>query len=224
MESNNQKNKNEIEIISDKINKLEKDLLLNKNKKEDIDDLRLDSLESLDLFNNQVNKDKESRENKFQELINEAQNNEQLVENKINELNQNQDNNMIEISNKLNEFKKQQEIINEQNMKEMDQLNKGISEQIKEFESIKRSLMNEKNNNNKIMMEKRIDNLEKEIDEWLEFSKKMDKLMEQNMEENNGKLQDINNQINNLSQTVNDKLKEMKKYIDITFENYFVNI
>ena len=44
------------------------------------------------------------------------------------------------------------------------------------------------------------------------------------MEENNGKLQDINNQINNLSQTVNDKLKEMKKYIDITFENYFVNI
>ena len=177
MESNNQKNKNEIEIISDKINKLEKDLLLNKNKKEDIDDLRLDSLESLDLFNNQVNKDKESRENKFQELINEAQNNEQLVENKINELNQNQDNNMIEISNKLNEFKKQQEIINEQNMKEMDQLNKGISEQIKEFESIKRSLMNEKNNNNKIMMEKRIDNLEKEIDEWLEFSKKMDKLI-----------------------------------------------
>ena len=74
------------------------------------------------------------------------------------------------------------------------------------------------------MIGKRIDNLEKEIDEWLEFSKKMDKLMEQNLEENNGKLQDINNQINNLRQTFNDKLKEMKNYIDSTLENYFVNL
>ena len=220
LESNNQKNKIEIEIISEKINKLEKDLSLNKNKKEDIDDLRLDSIESLDLFNNQVNKDKESREIKYQELIKEAQNNESFIENKINELNQNQDNNMNEITNKLNEFKKQQDIINEQNTKEMDQLNKGISDQIKEFESIKRSLIDEKNNN-KIMIGKRIDNLEKEIDEWLEFSKKMDKLMEQNFEENNGKLQDINNQINNLRQTFNDKLKEMKNYIDTTSELFF---
>ena len=104
----------------------------------------------------------------------------------------------------------------------MEQLNKGISEQIKEIESIKRSL-NDNKSNNKIIIEKRINDLEKEIDEWLEYSKKLDKLIEQNMKENEEKLKDINNQTIKFRQEVNDKFKEMKSYIDTTLENYSAN-
>ena len=104
----------------------------------------------------------------------------------------------------------------------MEQLNKGISEQIKEIESIKRSL-NDNKSNNKIIIEKRINDLEKEIDEWLEYSKKLDKLIEQNMKENEEKLKDSNNQTIKFRQEVNDKFKEMKSYIDTTLENYSAN-
>ena len=154
-------------------------------------------------------------------MIKESQNNNLMIENKIKELNQNQEMSLNEISNKLEDYKKQQIIINEQNNKEMEQLNKGISEQIKEFESIKRSLLDDKSNNKK-MVEKRIDNLGKEIDEWLEYSKKLHNLMEKNMEENETKLKDINNQMIDFRQDVNVKFNEMKMYVDTTLENYSI--
>ena len=206
----------------EKVDKLEKDLILNKKDNDEIEVLQTENLESLDNFNNKVAHENETRENQYQEIVKESQNNNLILENKINDLNQNQEKNINEISNKLIEFKKQQIIINEQNNKEMDQLNKGISEQIKELDSIKRSLANDKDNN-KIVIEKRIDELEKEINEWLEYSKKLDKLMEQNMKENETKLKDINNQMINLKQDVNDKFKEMKIYVDATLENYSAN-
>ena len=83
--------------------------------------------------------------------------------------------------------------------------------------------MNDNKSNNKIIIEKRINDLEKEIDEWLEYSKKLDKLIEQNMKENEEKLKDINNQTIKFRQEVNDKFKEMKSYIDTTLENYSAN-
>ena len=222
LENENTKNKDEIEVISDKINKLEKDLLTDKNKQKINEDIQLENLENLDDFNNNLNNENELRENKYQEMIKETQNNEIILEKHINEINQKQEDNMNEIFNKLNEFKNQQTLINEKNLKDLDQLNTGISKQIEELENIKRSLKDE-NANNKIMIEQKIEKLEKEINEWLEFSKKMDELMEQNMEENNNKLIEINNQMNNFKQNVSEKLKETKIYIDTVLENYSRN-
>ena len=155
-------------------------------------------------------------------MIKETQNNEINLEKHIKEINQKQDYNMNEIFNKLNEFKKQQTFINEKNLKEIDQLTIGISKQIEELENIKRSLRDE-NANNRIIIEQRIDKLEKEINEWMEFSKKMDELMLKNMEESNNKLIEINKQVDNFKQNVSEKLKETKKYIDSVLENYSRN-
>ena len=223
LENINVENKKEIEIINDRINKLENDLMLNKtnNNNNEIDNLQLESLESLDNFNNKVNKENEIRENKYKELIKETQNNEMLLENHINEINQKQEYNINEITNKLNEFKKQQFMLNEQNMKNIEQLNHGISEQIREYENIKQSLeSNFDNNNNKKILETKINNLEREVDEWLEFSKKIDQLMVENMEKNLEKIEEINGQMKNFRENVNNQFKEMKIYIDKTIDNF----
>ena len=225
LENINVENKKEIEIINDRINNLENDLMLNKanenNNNNEIDNLQLESLESLDNFNNKVNKENEIRENKYKELIKETQNNEMILENHINEINQKQEYNINEITNKLNEFKKQQFMLNEQNMKNIEQLNHGISEQIREYENIKQSLeSNFDNNNNKKILETRINNLEREVDEWLEFSKKIDQLMVENMEENLEKIEEINSQMKNFRENVNNQFKEMKIYIDKTIDNF----
>ena len=225
LENINVENKKEIEIINDRINNLENDLMLNKtnenNNNNEIDNLQLESLESLDNFNNKVNKENEIRENKYKELIKETQNNEMILENHINEINQKQEYNINEITNKLNEFKKQQFMLNEQNMKNIEQLNHGISEQIREYENIKQSLeSNFDNNNNKKILETRINNLEREVDEWLEFSKKIDQLMIENMEENLEKIEEINSQMKNFRENVNNQFKEMKIYIDKTIDNF----
>lgn len=223
LENNTINNKNDIESLINKIDKLEKDLILNKDKKSLNDDLQLENLESFDKFNNKLNNENEIREDKYQELIKETRNNENMIENQINEISKKQDYNMNEIFDKLNEFKKQQIIINEKNKIEIDQLNKGISEQIKEFENIKKSIKKENENNNKKMLEKRLDDLENEINGWLEFSKKIDELIEQNMKENNLKLEEINLQMNKFRQNVSDNLKETKTYIDKTIEAFIVN-
>ena len=223
LENINVENKKEIEIINDRINKLENDLMLNKtnNNNNEIDNLQLESLESLDNFNNKVNKENEIRENKYKELIKETQNNEMILENHINEINQKQEYNINEITNKLNEFKKQQFMLNEQNMKNIEQLNHGISEQIREYENIKQSLeSNFDNNNNKKILETKINNLEREVDEWLEFSKKIDQLMVENMEKNLEKIEEINGQMKNFRENVNNQFKEMKIYIDKTIDNF----
>ena len=225
LENINVENKKEIEIINDRINNLENDLMLNKtnenNNNNEIDNLQLESLESLDNFNNKVNKENEIRENKYKELIKETQNNEMILENHINEINQKQEYNINEITNKLNEFKKQQFMLNEQNMKNIEQLNHGISEQIREYENIKQSLESDlNNNNNKKILETRINNLEREVDEWLEFSKKIDQLMVENMEENLEKIEEINSQMKNFRENVNNQFKEMKIYIDKTIDNF----
>ena len=225
LENINVENKKEIEIINDRINNLENDLMLNKtnenNNNNEIDNLQLESLESLDNFNNKVNKENEIRENKYKELIKETQNNEMILENHINEINQKQEYNINEITNKLNEFKKQQFMLNEQNMKNIEQLNHGISEQIREYENIKQSLESDfDNNNNKKILETRINNLEREVDEWLEFSKKIDQLMVKNMEENLEKIEEINSQMKNFRENVNNQFKEMKIYIDKTIDNF----
>ena len=225
LENINVENKKEIEIINDRINNLENDLMLNKtnenNNNNEIDNLQLESLESLDNFNNKVNKENEIRENKYKELIKETQNNEMILENHINEINQKQEYNINEITNKLNEFKKQQFMLNEQNMKNIEQLNHGISEQIREYENIKQSLESDlNNNNNKKILETRINNLEREVDEWLEFSKKIDQLMIENMEENLEKIEEINSQMKNFRENVNNQFKEMKIYIDKTIDNF----
>ena len=225
LENINVENKKEIEIINDRINNLENDLMLNKTKENnnnnEIDNLQLESLESLDNFNNKVNKENEIRENKYKELIKETQNNEMILENHINEINQKQEYNINEITNKLNEFKKQQFMLNEQNMKNIEQLNHGISEQIREYENIKQSLESDfDNNNNKKILETRINNLEREVDEWLEFSKKIDQLMVENMEENLEKIEEINSQMKNFRENVNNQFKEMKIYIDKTIDNF----
>ena len=225
LENINVENKKEIEIINDRINNLENDLMLNKtnenNNNNEIDNLQLESLESLDNFNNKVNKENEIRENKYKELIKETQNNEMILENHINEINQKQEYNINEITNKLNEFKKQQFMLNEQNMKNIEQLNLGISEQIREYENIKQSLESDlNNNNNKKILETRINNLEREVDEWLEFSKKIDQLMVENMEENLEKIEEINSQMKNFRENVNNQFKEMKIYIDKTIDNF----
>ena len=177
LENNTMNNKNDIELLNNKIDKMEKDLILNKDKKSLNDDLQLENQESFDKFNNKLNNENEIREDKYQELIKETRNNENMIENQINEISKKQDYNMNEIFDKLNEFKKQQIIINEKNKIEIDQLNKGISEQIKEFENIKKSIKKENENNNKKMLEKRLDDLENEINGWLEFSKKIDELL-----------------------------------------------
>ena len=191
------------------------------NNNNEIDNLQLESLESLDNFNNKVNKENEIRENKYKELIKETQNNEMILENHINEINQKQEYNINEITNKLNEFKKQQFMLNEQNMKNIEQLNHGISEQIREYENIKQSLESDlNNNNNKKILETRINNLEREVDEWLEFSKKIDQLMVENMEENLEKIEEINSQMKNFRENVNNQFKEMKIYIDKTIDNF----
>ena len=225
LENINVENKKEIEIINDRINNLENDLMLNKtnenNNNNEIDNLQLESLESLDNFNNKVNKENEIRENKYKELIKETQNNEMILENHINEINQKQEYNINEITNKLNEFKKQQFMLNEQNMKNIEQLNHGISEQIREYENIKQSLeSNFDNNNNKKILETKINNLEREVDEWLEFSKKIDQLMVENMEKNLEKIEEINGQMKNFRENVNNQFKEMKIYIDKTIDNF----
>ena len=222
LENNNSKIKEEIKIISDKIIKLEKDLLSNKDNKQVMEDMQLENLEKLDNFNKNLNNENELRENKYQEMIKEAEKNEKTIENHINEINQKQEDNVAEIFNKLKEFRNQQALINEKNKKELEQLNKGISKQIEEFENIKRSLMNE-TGNNKILLEKRIDKLEKEISDWVELSKKLEELMELDMEENNKKLQEMNNQINTLKQNVGEKLKETKIYIDTILETFSKN-
>ena len=225
LENINVENKKEIEIINDRINNLENDLMLNKtnenNNNNEIDNLQLESLESLDNFNNKVNKENEIRENKYKELIKETQNNEMILENHINEINQKQEYNINEITNKLNEFKKQQFMLNEQNMKNIEQLNHGISEQIREYENIKQSLESDfDNNNNKKILETRINNLEREVDEWLEFSKKIDQLMVENMEKKKKKIEEINSQMKNFRENVNNQFKEMKIYIDKTIDNF----
>ena len=143
-----------------------------------------------------------------------------ILENHINEINQKQEYNINEITNKLNEFKKQQFMLNEQNMKNIEQLNHGISEQIREYENIKQSLESDLNNNNKKILETRINNLEREVDEWLEFSKKIDQLMIENMEENLEKIEEINSQMKNFRENVNNQFKEMKIYIDKTIDNF----
>ena len=222
LENNNSKIKEEIKIISDKIIKLEKDLLSNKDNKQVMEDIQLENLERLDNFNKNLNNENELRENNYQEMIKEAEKNEKTIENHINEINQKQEDNVAEIFNKLKEFRNQQALINEKNKKELEQLNKGISKQIEEFENIKRSLMNE-TGNNKILLEKRIDKLEKEISDWVELSKKLEELMELDMEENNKKLQEMNNQINTLKQNVGEKLKETKIYIDTILETFSKN-
>ena len=55
------------------------------------------------------------------------------------------------------------------------------------------------------------------------LSKKMDELIELNMEDNNKKLEDINNQVITFKQNVSDKLKDTKIYIDTILENYSRN-
>ena len=61
---------------------------------------------------------------------------------------------------------------------------------------------------------------EKEVDEWLEFSKKIDQLMVENMEENLEKIEEINSQMKNFRENVNNQFKEMKIYIDKTIDNF----
>ena len=129
---------------------------------------------------------------------------------------------MNEILNKINEFKKQQSFINEQNKKDLEELNKGIKKQIDEFENIKRSLQDD-NDDNKILIENKIDSLENEVNKWLEISKRLKELIERYMEENKNKLEEINKQINIFKLNITEKLKETKKYIDSILANYSRN-
>ena len=129
---------------------------------------------------------------------------------------------MNEILNKINEFKKQQSFINEQNNKDLEQLNKGIKKQIDEFENIKRSLQDD-NDDDKILIENKIDSLENEVNKWLEISKRLKELIERYMEENKNKLEEINKQVDIFKLNITEKLKETKKYIDSILANYSRN-
>ena len=220
LENKNFKNQKEIEKINDEIKILEENI---KKNKEEVDNFELENLGDLDNFNNKINNIKESKDNSLKELVKEEENSESKFENLIKEFNQKQENDINNFINKLNEIKNEQIIVNQQNMKEIDDLNKNISEKMNEFENIKRSLGNENNDNNKALIEKRIDNLNREIDDLIEFSKKMHILMEQNMAENNSKFDEINEQIDIFKQTISEKLKETKKYIDTTLENISKN-
>ena len=129
---------------------------------------------------------------------------------------------MNEILNEINEFKKQQSFINDQNKNELEQLNKGIKKQIDEFENIKRSLQDD-NDDDKILIENKIDSLENEVNKWLEISKRLKELIERYMEENKNKLEEINKQVDIFKLNITEKLKETKKYIDSILANYSRN-
>ena len=223
LEMHNINNKKEIEIINEKVDKLEKDLLVDKNVINKNDELQLENIESLDKFNNKLSNENELRQNRYSDLIKETKNNEVSIENQINEINKNLEKNMNEIINKLNEYKNQQIKENEQNMKDLEKINKGISAQIEEFENIKRSIKGNNGNDNKKLLERRLDSLETEINGWFDFSIKMDELIQQNMEENNIKLEEINNKMNIFRQNVSNKLKETKQYIDTTLDSLAIN-
>jgi hypothetical protein len=86
LEKNNKTNEIEIQLIKEKIDKLEKDLLLNKNETDEVNELQTENLTSLENFNSKVINENESRENLYQEMIKESQNNNLMIENKIKSL------------------------------------------------------------------------------------------------------------------------------------------
>ena len=106
-------------------------------------------------------------------------------------------------------------------MKDLEKLNKGIAEQMDELENIKRSLKDD--NNNKIIIEKKLENLEKGYNDLKDISKYLNESIERYIEENTNKLEDINKQMENFKFNITESIKETKKDVDKILENYSRN-
>ena len=168
------------------------------------------------MINNKINDKNEYKENKYNELINEENNNKKDIAFQINDLKLKEQNNMQCLENKLNEFKNKQIEINNQNKQIIDHLNRKINEQINELGNIKKNI---NNNDNNPIIDKKIDDLEKKIKQLEEFAGKIDILMNNNKEEAYKKFEQINMWFQNSKKKISTKINELKNYLDENYEN-----
>ena len=200
IEQNNLNNQKKINDINNIILKFERMI---SNNKDNINDLKKDSLND---FDNKINEKIDLKQNELADLV--IDNDENSLDLQINELNQKEKENKETLENKLNDFKNNQIKINQKNKKEIETINQRLKQEINEFGNIKKSI----GENNNPEIQKKIISLEKQLESLKESSDKMEKLIENNNQEITEKFKLINDWISNFSNNVNQKLSQLENF------------
>jgi flagellar capping protein FliD len=127
---------------------------------------------------------------------------------------------MDNLDKKVNEFIEKQMEINQQNIFNIEKLNKELNENPRQNGYISQNNENGeniyRNTNNKY--EKKINELENKIKKLNEAGEKLDRIKDENQNEIKNNFEQINNMMSSLNQNINEILVKLKSYIDIKFE------
>ena len=123
---------------------------------------------------------------------------------------------MDNIQNKLNQFIEEQNEINKKNREKIEELNQKLEEKNR---IINISGLGDNSFKADKNMEDKIINLENKIGVLNEVTKRLTQINEQNNDKVDNSIKDINDWMNNFHQTVQNKLKDMKNYIDKKINN-----
>ena len=118
---------------------------------------------------------------------------------------------MDNIQNQLNQFIEEQNEINKKNREKIEELNQKLEEKNR---IINISGLGDNSFKADKNMEDKIINLENKIGVLNEVTKRLTQINEQNNDKVDNSIKDINDWMNNFHQTVQNKLKDMKIYID----------
>ena len=123
---------------------------------------------------------------------------------------------MDNIQNQLNQFIEEQNEINKKNREKIEELNQKLEEKNR---IINISGLGDNSFKADKNMEDKIINLENKIGVLNEVTKRLTQINEQNNDKVDNSIKDINDWMNNFHQTVQNKLKDMKNYIDKKINN-----
>ena len=123
---------------------------------------------------------------------------------------------MDNIQNQLNQFIEKQDEINKKNREKIEELNQKLEEKNR---IINISGLGDNSFKADKNMEDKIINLENKIGVLNEVTKRLTQINEQNNDKVDNSIKDINDWMNNFHQTVQNKLKDMKNYIDKKINN-----
>ena len=139
-----------------------------------------------------------------------------LYSQQIEELSKNEKEKMDNIQNQLNQFIEEQNEINKKNREKIEELNQKLEEKNR---IINISGLGDNSFKADKNMEDKIINLENKIGVLNEVTKRLTQINEQNNDKVDNSIKDINDWMNNFHQTVQNKLKDMKNYIDKKINN-----
>ena len=123
---------------------------------------------------------------------------------------------MDNIQNQLNQFIEEQNEINKKNREKIEEMNQKLEEKNR---IINISGLGDNSFKADKNMEDKIINLENKIGVLNEVTKRLTQINEQNNDKVDNSIKDINDWMNNFHQTVQNKLKDMKNYIDKKINN-----